>query len=121
MDDDNLVSILDLLNQWWTAGAIPPETLQARIVMIYKKGDTSKMENYRPTALLNSTYKIYAAIIQRRLADQLDPYLQKMQYGFRAKRGTAQALQCVRRMAEAGETKGQQVLMVLLDWEKNIR
>jgi hypothetical protein len=42
MDDDNLVSILDLLSQWWTAGAMPPETLQARIVMIYKKGTQVK-------------------------------------------------------------------------------
>ena len=58
---------------------------------MYKKGDTSKMDNYRPISLLNSIYKIFAAIVHNRLADKLDKYLQKTQYGFRKGR-TADAI-----------------------------
>ena len=83
MDDGSLEHVLGILNSWWKTEEIPTEALRARVVSIYKKGDTSKMENYRPISLLNSIYKIYAAIIQRRLADAIDDRLQKTQFGFR--------------------------------------
>jgi hypothetical protein len=118
MDDANLEAIRQILNEWWNEENVPQETLKARVVLLFKKGHTSKMENYRPISLLNSIYKIYAAIIQKRLADKLDDQLQKTQYGFRRKRGTAQAIHCVRRLADIGESTGEMVLPVLLDWEK---
>ncbi len=67
--------IREPLNQWWREEEIPEEELRARVVMIYKKGDTSKYENYRPISLLNTLYKIYAAIVQKRLAEKLDKHL----------------------------------------------
>ena len=86
--------------------------------MIYKKGNTSKLENYRPISLLNSLFKIYASIIQKRLEDKLDRHLQQTQYGFRRKRGTADAIQCVRRIAEHSEQTTTKTILLLLDWEK---
>ena len=52
------------------------EMLKARVVLIFKKGDTNKFENYRPISLLNTLYKILAVIIQRRIAQTLDKHLQ---------------------------------------------
>eukprot|EP00959_Pyramimonas_sp_CCMP1952_P389747 8167570-Pyramimonas_sp.AAC.1 len=92
MSDDNLQALLEILNTWWRKEYVSPEVLRARVVLIYKKGDTSNWENYRPISLLNSTYNIYAAIVQKRLATTLDAYLQTTQYGFRQRRGTAQAI-----------------------------
>ena len=45
--------------------------------MILKKGDTSNLSNYTPIALLNSLYKIFASILQQRIAEQIDDRLQK--------------------------------------------
>jgi hypothetical protein len=119
MDDESLEGILEILKQWWRTEQIEPkETLFARVVLLYKKGDTSKMDNYRPISLLNSMYKIFAAIIHNRLADKLDKFLQKTQYGFRKGRGTADAIHCVRRAAEHGEQTRTKTILVLLDWEK---
>eukprot|EP00959_Pyramimonas_sp_CCMP1952_P116626 2437486-Pyramimonas_sp.AAC.1 len=92
MNDDNLQALLEILNTWWRQEYVSPEVLRARVVLIYKKGDTSNWENYRPISLLNSTYKIYAAIVQKRLASTLDTHLQTTQYGFRQRRSTAQAI-----------------------------
>ena len=64
MDDDNKELILELLNQWWENEEIPKEQLQARIALIFKKGSTDKFEKYIPISLLNTLYKIYAAIIR---------------------------------------------------------
>ena len=118
LDNENLREILGILNNWWNEENIPEEQLQARVVMIYKKGDTSKYENYRPISLLNSMYKIYTAIIQKRLAEKLDKHLQKTQYGFRQDKSTADAIHIIRRIAENGHQTNNRLHMVLLDWEK---
>ena len=111
--------VLGTLNQWWQQEKIEPEdALFARVVLLYKKGDTSNMDNYRPISLLNTIYKIFAAIVHKRLADKLDKFLQRTQFGFRKGLGTADAIQCVRRAAEHGEQTNTKTILVLLDWEK---
>ena len=116
MNDENLGKVVEIMNDWWNTERVP---LRARVVLIYKKGDTSKWENYRPISLLNTIYKLYAAIVHNRLATVIDPYLQKTQYGFRKSKGTADAIHCVRRIAEYGEITGNTLYLVLLDWEKH--
>ena len=74
LNEECLKGILTLLNQWWTTEDIPEETLRARVVLIFKKGDSGLYENYRPISLLNSLYKIYTAIIQKKLSSTLDKY-----------------------------------------------
>ena len=69
MDDECLEAITTLLNQWWRQEDIPTETLKARVVLIYDKGDTGKYENYRPISLLSSLYNIFTVILQRRIAN----------------------------------------------------
>ena len=65
-------SIVELLNEWWENEAFPEEFAYARVVLIFKKGDTKDLKNYGPMSLLNSLYNIFAAIIQKRLAEKLD-------------------------------------------------
>jgi len=86
LGDTPLKRLLDELSRWWIEEQIPKEQLQARIVLIFEKGDTSKLDNYRPISLLNSTYKIFAAIIQRRLAEKNRPILPKSAIRIQKKR-----------------------------------
>ena len=90
----------------------------ANIAVLFKKGSTDNPENYRPIALLNTTYKILASIIQRRLAEGMDQAIDEMQFGFRKGRSTSQPLQIVRRTAEIVEEAGDSMYMLLIDWEK---
>ena len=118
LDSNSLMHITDLLNKWWRDEQIDSTCLRATICLIYKKGSTASLDNYRPIALLNSMYKIFAAIIQKRLAAQLDPHLQKTQFGFRKDRSSADAIHCIRRAAEHGEQTQASTHLVLLDWSK---
>ena len=118
LSEENLEELRELLNHWWVEEEIPEETLRARVVLIYKKGDTSLYENYRPISLLNTTYKVFAAILKMRLAEGLDQWLQKTQYGFRQGKGTSNAIHLIRRIAEYGEKTNNDLIMLLLDWEK---
>ena len=70
--------------------------------------------------LLNTIYKIFASILQKRISDKLDRHLQKTQYGFRKKRGTSDAVHYIRRVVDRGERTRMKTktLLVLLDWEK---
>ena len=94
------------------------EELKARVVLIYKEGDTNKFENYRPISLLNTLYKIFAAILQKRIASKLDKHLQKTQFGFRQDKSTGDAIHLIRRIIEFGESTKNNLYLVLLDWEK---
>ena len=68
--------------------------------MINKKGDKNDLSTYRLISLLNTNYKIYTAILQTRISDVLDQYLQPTQYGFRANKSTTNAIHYIRRIIE---------------------
>ena len=88
MNEEALKEVVSLMNTWWEKEKIDPEALQARVVHIYKKGATSDLANYRTISLLNTLYKIFASIIQRRLAEGIDARMLKTQYGFRKAKST---------------------------------
>ena len=118
LDRKSLELLRALINGWWKGDEITTEVTQAQVVLIFKKGNKADLGNYRPISLLNTTYKIYTTILQQRLAKALDKHLQPTQYGFRAKKSTANAVHYVRRVMEKGEKTNTKTLLVLLDWEK---
>ena len=107
MDKENRTMVLEILNKWWEGEEIEKEALRARVVHIYKKGNTSDLANYRPISLLNAMYKLLAAITHERLSTGIDKKLHKTQYGFRKAKSTQQAIHIVRRILEAGEAPQQ--------------
>ena len=118
LDDGALEPLLTHINECWEKGEITEGTNDANVAVLFKKGSTENPENYRPIALLNTTYKILASIIQRRLAKGMDQAIDEMQFGFRNGRNTSQPLQIVRRTAEIFEEPGAAMYMLLIDWEK---
>jgi len=103
LDYLNRIYVLKLLNDWWIGEEIDEEELMANVVMIFKKGDTSDLTNYRPISLLNTLYKLFAAILQKRIEEQIDKYVQPNQFGFRKGKSTADAVHAIRRAMEYGE------------------
>ena len=62
----------------------------AKVIPIFKSGDKSQMDNYRPISLLSSFSKIMEKIIAARLIEFLDNnnILSKWQFGFRTAHST---------------------------------
>jgi hypothetical protein len=48
---------------------LPKDTILAKVVLLYKKGDPSFLSNYRPITLLTSTYQLMNLIMAGRLQD----------------------------------------------------
>ena len=103
LSPEQLAMIQEIINRWWAIENIPEDILTAKVVLIFKKGNKEDIGNNRPISLLNTMYKILAVIIKDRMAQHLDQHIQETQYGFRSKKGTADALQYIKRIVERGE------------------
>ena len=117
---DAVGELLALCNHCWRDRDIPETWRVAKVVLLFKKGDTALPENYRPISLLPVGYKVLAALIHQRLLDGgADERIRPSQFGFRPKRNCMDALMVVRRLIDAAnEEKRSGLIMVFLDWAK---
>ena len=111
--------LLDIYNKIWRSGDVPRSWVEARVVSIFKnKGSDADPGSYRPISLLNSVYKIYAAMLQTRLAESFDERLRGTQYGFRSHRSTTQPLFILRRAMEWATMTNHNMQLLFLDWKQ---
>ena len=109
-----------LINRSFTEGIFPTELKLARVVPIYKSGDTAIFSNYRPISILSFFAKIYEKLLYKYLLDFLDANttMYKHQFGFREKHSTQQAINfLVEKITESWDT-GDIVIGVFLDLKK---
>ena len=68
-------------------GLIPEEWKKASVVPIFKKGEKSKPENYRPVSLTSITCKTLEHIVSSTIMSHMDSHyiLTDAQHGFRKK------------------------------------
>ena len=119
LDDQNSLKLLEFYNNIWERGDVPNEWKEAIVVSIYKgKGADTDPANYCPISLLNSIYKLFAAMLQSRLANQHESHIRATQYGFRAKRGTMHPLFILRRAMGWSEMTHTPLHFLLLDWKQ---
>ena len=118
LDNANRRVLLSVINSWWNTKTAPSALFMARVVPIFKKGDTDIASNYRPISLLNSFYKIYMVMIRTRMQAATEHLLSKTQYGFRPSKSTSHAIYILRRIQDYSEIKGAKLSIAFLDWEK---
>ena len=73
-------------------GAFPQHWQEAVLTMLPKGGDPLDTNNWRPIAILDITYKIFARILYQRIQLVLEPEQSDAQMGFRPRRGVDHAL-----------------------------
>ena len=80
-----------LINISMETGYVPPEIKLAKVVPVFKEGNTHEYTNYRPISLLNSFSKLLEKIVSRQLIRFLNvnDIIYKHQYGFRAGHNTS--------------------------------
>ena len=91
---------------------------EAFTASIYKgKGSDSDPANYRPISLLNTFYKLYAAMLRQTLLASHDDHLWTTQYGFGARRSTSDPLFILRRALDLSIRTGTPLCLLFLDWK----
>ena len=66
-------------------GIVPADWKTANVVPLFKKGDPSLPENYRPISLTSLTCKILEHVVFSNFIAQFEPVLDNTQHGFRKK------------------------------------
>ena len=101
-------------------GKIPDDWKSANIVPIYKKGDKTQAENYRPVSLTSITCKLLEHIIHSSIMDHFDSFnvLTDCQHGFRKSRSCeSQLVTTIKDFTDCFENN-EQIDAILLDFSK---
>ena len=101
-------------------GTVPDDWKDASIVPLFKKGDKTKPENYRPVSLTSISGKLLEHIIHSNVMDHLDKhsFLNKYQHGFRQRRSCeTQLISTLQDFSNCLNQKGQ-IDAILLDFSK---
>ena len=77
-----------------STGVYPTNLKIAKVIPIFKKGDPTSVNNYRPISILSTINKIFEKILYARLTKYIDDFqlLYKYQFGFRKNHSTEHAL-----------------------------
>ena len=119
LDSDGERALLDMYNDTLNNNNIPDSWTEATVASIFKgKGSDTDINNYRPISLLNTTYKLFATMLQRRIANSSDYKIRRTQYGFRAGKGTRHPLFIVRRAMEWAKMTDRPLHLLFLDWRQ---
>ncbi len=118
--DGYIEPLTHLINQSIIEGVFPKELKLARVVPLFKSGDTTQVTNYRPISVLTFFSKIFERIMYNYVLDFMTEHdiIYKYQFGFRQKHSTQQAIiTLVEKITKSLDT-GDIVIGVFLDLKK---
>ena len=81
------LTMADIFNYMIRSGVFPDDLKIAKVIPLYKSGDSSLFTNYRPISLLPAFSKVFERLIYNRLHS----FLFTSQYGFRKQSSTEHA------------------------------
>ena len=97
---------------------IPSTWEEAKIIIIYKKGDPGDIKNYRPISLLSHSYKIFTRLIQKRMERILDENQPRDQAGFRKGYSTTDHIYTLNQVIEKSNEYNLPLCVGFIDYEK---
>lgn len=89
-----------LFNKFLSEDVVPEAWKNALVMLLHKKGDTTKLTNYRPISLLSHIYKLFTKVITLRLSTKLDSAQPVEQAEFRGGFTTINHIHTVRQVVE---------------------
>ena len=116
VDIDDL--ILDFCNKALIDSEIPDQWKHLNIVPVPKKGNLSKVDNYRGIALTSIVSKTLNRMILNRIKPAMEKILRINQNGFREGRSTTSHILCLRRILEGARDRNLSALILFVDFKK---
>ncbi len=97
---------------------IPIQWKISEIILLYKKGDKSNINNYRPISLISNLCKVFTKIIKNRIYPQLDSMQSKEQAGFRKDYSTIDQIFIINQIIEKANEYNLNLNLLLIDFNK---
>ena len=116
---ETLIEMLTkIFNRILNCGQIPHEWRNADVVVIYKKGCSKNIKNYRPISLLSHLYKVFTRVLQRRIKQTLEWNQPREQAGFRKGYSTIDHLHSINQLIEKYTEYNKTLYLLMIDYEK---
>ena len=114
----NLMVIL--FNRVKASGCMPSAWRRGRLVLIHKRGPTTKIGNYRPLTVLTSMSSVYTKVLNARLVKVVEMHelLGEIQHGFRRTRSGADCSFVLNTVLWKASAKNKKVHLAFLDIAK---
>ena len=111
-------SLCTLFNRSLDSGFLPEEWKLANIIPVFKKGDKTHVENYRPISLLCVVSKVFERCILNKLRDHLLKLVNSSQHGFIPGRScTTQLVEVLNHIGSLLDS-GKQTDVIFMDMSK---
>ena len=109
-----------IINRSLSQGVFPDLLKKARVVPIFKAGDETDVNNYRPISVLPVLSKIFERVMYNRILSFFERFhvLDNNQYGFRKKKSTIHAIMSNLERIYQSLDKGYTVLSIFVDFRK---
>jgi hypothetical protein len=109
-----------IVNLSLCTGEIPIQMKTAKIVPIFKSGDPTKINNYRPISLLSSIGKILEKVVANKLTFFLETnsILSQYQFGFRANHSTVHPMMLLLNKLTAALNEKKHSIVIFCDLKK---
>ena len=103
-----------------STGVVPSSLKLARVIPVFKKGDSTAMGNYRPISLLTCLSKVLEKLIFVRTTKffNMHDLFYPLQFGFRENHSTTHALLTIVNKIASGIDKFEHTVGVFLDFSK---
>ena len=118
--DSYIEPLTFLINSSLETGVFPSELKLARVVPIFKVGDSSALTNYRPISVLTFFAKVFEKIVYNKFFTFISDHniLYDHQYGFRRGRSTQQAIITLVDKITKSQDIGDIMITLLIDLKK---
>ncbi|KAL4113759.1 hypothetical protein QTP88_017332 [Uroleucon formosanum] len=110
--------ITEIIKTIWKTETIPEEWKTAIICPIFKKGNSTKTENYRGISLLDTCYKILTTLILERLNPYIEEIVGNYQCGFRRGKSTTDHVFALRQIMSKYYEFGKDLHLVFVDYKQ---
>ena len=91
---------------------------QAILTLLYKKGNTNLLDNWRPISLLNIDYKLAARVLTLRLKKIIHCIVSKDQFGFMKNRSAFECIRLVQDIIDFCQSTKTPGVIMSLDFKK---
>ena len=119
LTDENLNCLVEDVKAVWSSGEVRDHWRCAELLPFYKNnGDSGECQNYCTIAIIPQYSKIVLVCIANRLKDKVEEVCSEAQFGFRASRGTADAIFVLRSILQQRTNAGRTTAVAFIDFEK---
>ncbi len=110
--------LTNMFNECFQDQLLPPSQRLSVLSLIFKKGETENIANYRPISLTNTDYKIIAFILANRMHHVLSDIISPDQTGYIKKRFIGQNIRLIQDIIDYGDAHNTDGVLLFLDFKK---